>query len=72
MLGGFALIIGTLLAGIGVVRLALFATASGDDGGTFGQTMAALVLTLTARSLAKLVANRLSGMKTARVNDYEV
>jgi hypothetical protein len=72
MLGGLALIAGTLFAGVGVVPLALFAAATGGQGGTLGEIVAVLVLMLIARLLAKAVEHRLSGAKPVRVRDYEV
>jgi hypothetical protein len=72
LLGGLALIAGTLFAGVGVVPLALFATATRDDGGTFGEIIVTLALTLVARGTATMVVNRLSRMKRVSLRDYEV
>ena len=72
MLGVLAVIVGTLFAGVGVVPLAIFASASRDDGGTFGEIMLMLVLALVARSMAKRIVNRISGTRHVRVRDYEV
>jgi hypothetical protein len=72
LLGGVALIAGTLCMGIGVVPAALFATATTNDGLTFGEIMVTLVLTVAARFLAKAITSRASRLKPARVPDYEV
>ena len=71
LLGGVALIAGTLCMGIGVVPAALFATASRNDGSTFGEILVALVLTVAARFLARAITNRASRLKPVRVNEYE-
>ena len=71
LLGGAALIAGTLCMGIGVVPAALFATASTNDGLTFGEIMVTLVLTVAARFLAKAITSRASRMKPAPIRDYE-
>lgn len=72
LLGGAALIAGTLCMGVGVVPAALFATASRNDGGTFGEIMLTLVLAIAARFLARAINGRASRMKRAPVIDYEV
>jgi hypothetical protein len=72
LLGGAALIVGTLCMGIGVVPAALFATASTNDDLTFAEIMVTLVLTLTAWFLAKAITSRASRMKPAPMSNYEV
>jgi hypothetical protein len=72
LLGGVALMIGTLCMGIGVVPAALYATASRNDAGTFGEILVPLVLTAAARFLARAITGRASGMKRAPVPDYDL
>ena len=71
LLGGGALIAGTLCLGIGVVPGALYATASTNDGLTFGEIMVTLVLTIAARFIAKAITSRASKMKPVPIRDYE-
>jgi hypothetical protein len=71
MLGGLALIAGTLFAGVGVAPLALFATAKSDRGETFGEIMVTLVLMLAARFMARAIAGREARTKPVHVDDYE-
>jgi hypothetical protein len=71
LLGGAVLIAGTLFMGIGVVPAALFATASTNDGLTFGEIMVTLVLTVAARFLAKAITSRASRVKPVPMSNYE-
>jgi hypothetical protein len=72
LLGGVALIAGTICMGIGVVPAALYATASRNDGGTFGEIMVTLVLTVAARFLVRAITGRATRMKPAPVSDYDL
>ena len=71
LLGGVALIAGTVCMGIGVVPAALYATASANDGGTFGEIIVTLVLTVAARIMARAIASRVPRMKPDPLPDYD-
>ena len=72
LLGGVALIAGTLCMGVGVVPAALYATAARNDGGTFGEILLTLVLMIAGRFLAKAITGRASITKPVPVSDYDL
>jgi hypothetical protein len=73
MMGWLAVMTGLLFAGVGVVPMALLATATKGDWNTFGGLSATLALTLIPRILAKLIARRSARMQlSARARSYSV
>lgn len=65
LLGWLAVAIGLLLAGVGVVPMALFATAVKGDWIVFGEILAGVFLTVIPRLIAKFMTNRTARMNAA-------
>jgi len=73
LLGLLSVATGLLFAGVGVVPIALFASASRGQWNIFGNLMITLNLTLAARILARIIAKRAARMRLAiRARDYSV
>jgi hypothetical protein len=73
LLGLLSVATGLLFAGVGVVPIALFASASRGQWNIFGNLMITLNLALAARVLARIIANRSARMRLAnRTRDYSV
>ena len=58
LLGWLCVVTGLFFGGVGIVPLALFATAGRGDWDVFGNILATAALTLVARSVAKTITKR--------------
>jgi hypothetical protein len=73
LLGLISVATGLLFAGVGVVPMALVASAAKGEWNIFGNLMITLNLTLAARVLARIIAKRAARMRLAiRPRDYAV
>ncbi len=73
LMGWLAVVTGLMFAGVGVVPMALLASANKGEWNTFGSLSAALALTIIPRVLAKLIAKRSARMKlSGRTRCYSV
>jgi uncharacterized membrane protein len=67
LMGWFAVVMGLFFAGVGVVPMAILASAAKGQWDTFGNLMATLGLTLLARILARIIANRVARVRIPRI-----
>ncbi len=73
MLGSLSVVTGLLFAGVGVVPLAVAASAARGQWNIFGNLMMTLSLTVAARILARILAKRTARLRlSVRARSYSV
>jgi hypothetical protein len=73
LMGSLAVIMGLMFAGVGVVPMALLASATRSDWSIFENLAVTLVLTILPRILAKIIAKRSARMQlSTRGRSYSV